>query len=97
VEVLPSTGSSPAPAKRQEPNTGTTLRVRRYEGCFSVEANMGKAEELRQNAENCEELAKVATNEPQKKRLERMADGWQSVAKTQAWLDGESDSVAPKT
>ena len=58
--------------------------------------DMGKAEQLRQNAENCEELAKATENEPAKKRYERMADGWQSVAKTQAWLDGETDSCAPK-
>ena len=53
---------------------------------------MGKTEELRQNAENCQELAKITENKPQKRRYERLAEGWQSVAQTQAWLDGEGDN-----
>ena len=50
---------------------------------------MNKAEELRDRAENCAELAQAAKSEPNKKRFERMAKGWKIVADNQAWLDGE--------
>jgi hypothetical protein len=50
---------------------------------------MNKAEELRNRAENCAELAQAAAREPEKKRFERMAEGWNIVAENQAWLDGE--------
>ena len=48
---------------------------------------MQKAEELRNHAENCAELAQAAA--PNNKRFERMAEGWKTVAENQAWLDGE--------
>ncbi len=54
---------------------------------------MKKAEELRHHAENCAELAQAATSEPNKKRFERMAEGWKTVANNQAWLDGEDSSA----
>jgi hypothetical protein len=38
-------------------------------------------------------LAQAATNEPKKKRFERMAEGWKIVADNQAWLDGEDSSA----
>ncbi len=50
---------------------------------------MQKAEELRNHAENCAELAQAAESDPKKKRFERMAEGWKTVAENQAWLDGE--------
>ena len=50
---------------------------------------MKKTEEFENRAENCTELAKSAEGEPKKKRFERMAEGWKTVAKNQAWLDGE--------
>ena len=50
---------------------------------------MNKTEELRHRAENCAELAQDAKSGPDKKRFERMAEGWQTVAENQAWLDGE--------
>jgi hypothetical protein len=56
---------------------------------FSREMGMNKTEELRHRAENCAELAQDATSGPDKKRFERMAEGWQTVAENQAWLDGE--------
>jgi hypothetical protein len=49
---------------------------------------MNKTQELRQNAENCSELARAADSDPAKKRYERMADGWRTVADAQQWLDG---------
>ena len=58
---------------------------------------MQKAEELRDRADNCAELAKAAESEPQKKRFKRMAEGWKTVAENQAWLDGEDGkSSAPR-
>jgi hypothetical protein len=43
--------------------------------------------DARQNAKNCEELAKDAHG-PTRKRLKRMAEGWRDVADVQDWLDG---------
>jgi hypothetical protein len=50
---------------------------------------MNQTEELKNRAENCAELAQTAESEPKKKRFERMAEGWKTVAENQAWLDGE--------
>jgi hypothetical protein len=41
----------------------------------------------RDNAENCDELARGADG-PNRKRLQRLARGWRAVAQTQEWLDG---------
>jgi hypothetical protein len=58
---------------------------------------MAKSDELRQNADNCVELAKATKNGPLKKRLERLAQGWKNVAENQAWLDGEpEEDTGPK-
>jgi hypothetical protein len=62
---------------------------------FHGETDMKKAEELRDCAENCAELAQAATSEPNKKRFERMAEGRKTVADNQAWLDGEDSSAKP--
>ena len=51
---------------------------------------MRKSDELRKNAQSCAEMAVVAEKEPSKKRYERMAEAWRSLADTQAWLDGDS-------
>jgi hypothetical protein len=56
---------------------------------FPKEAGMHKSDELRRNAENCAEMAQSSDNDPKKKRFERMAQGWNSLADSQAWLDGE--------
>jgi hypothetical protein len=56
---------------------------------------MKRAEELRLHAENCAELAEAAKSAPNKKRFERMAEGWKTVADNQAWLDGEDDNAKP--
>jgi hypothetical protein len=43
--------------------------------------------DARQNARNCEELAKDAHG-PTRRRLKRMAEGWNDVADAQDWLEG---------
>ena len=50
---------------------------------------MTKSGELRNNATNCAALANASSSEP-KKRYQRMAEGWDSVAENQEWLDGET-------
>lgn len=50
---------------------------------------MPTPEELRRNAENCAELAAIAADEPNQKRLKRMGKAWESLAETQEWLDGK--------
>ena len=49
---------------------------------------MKKTEEF----ENCAELAKTAESEPKKKRFERMADGWKTVAKTRLGSMAKTDN-----
>jgi len=61
-----------------------------------MEAGMTRSQKLQNRADNCVELAKAATDAAAKKRLERLAEGWKTVAETQAWLDGESDAPGPK-
>jgi len=56
---------------------------------------MTRSDQLRQNAENCSELAKASESDPKKKRYERMAEGWNSVAETQDWLDGAKPKPQP--
>jgi flagellar capping protein FliD len=50
---------------------------------------MNKTQELKQNAENCADLAATAKDERAKRRYERMEEAWNALAKTQAWLEGE--------
>jgi flagellar capping protein FliD len=56
---------------------------------LTEEAVMNKSQELKQNAENCADLAATAKDERAKRRYERMEEAWNALAKTQAWLDGE--------
>jgi hypothetical protein len=49
----------------------------------------------RKNAENCDELAQEAKG-PNRKRLERLAEGWRDVADMQDWLDGQTPSGKKK-
>ena len=71
------------------------FEVPRYgTGIVLMEADMTKSEALRQNAENCTELAEIADSQSNKMRYQRMAKSWTDLADTQAWLDGE---VATKT
>jgi hypothetical protein len=48
-----------------------------------------KSDEFRRHAENCNELAHDTTDAVAKRRYTRMAEAWESIAHTQAWLDGE--------
>ena len=58
---------------------------------------MTKSIELLRRSENCEELAQTARDDAAKNRLKRLAEGWRTVAETQAWLDGESDPAGQAT
>lgn len=51
----------------------------------------GKADDMRQNAENCADMAKEAKRQPDKTRFKRMEEAWSDLAKTQDWLDGKDD------
>jgi hypothetical protein len=53
------------------------------------EAAMQSSDELKKFAQNCTDLADTAHSEPNKKRFERMAEAWNDLAQSQAWLDGE--------
>jgi len=50
---------------------------------------MSTGDELRKNAQNCDDLAEHARNEPSRKRYRRIKKAWEDLAKTQDWLDGE--------
>jgi hypothetical protein len=57
---------------------------------------MSKSDEMKNIADNCIEMAQAAKDKPKKNRLERLAAGWNSLAKSQAWLDGEIDDPGPE-
>ena len=58
---------------------------------------MKKADELRKIADDCTKMARQTKDSPRKKRLERLAEGWDALAKNQAWLDGDPpDKPKPK-
>ena len=46
-------------------------------------------DQLRENAANCALLAEEATNEPTRRRYQRMQEAWLALIETEAWLDGE--------
>jgi hypothetical protein len=50
---------------------------------------MKQSDRLRENAENCFQLAARKTDEPSVKRYQRMANAWLALAHQQDWLDGE--------
>jgi hypothetical protein len=50
---------------------------------------------LRENAENCLQLAERAEGEPTFKRYLRMANAWKALANEQDWLDGEVSPLPP--
>ncbi len=53
--------------------------------------HLKQSDTVRENAENCRQLAERASSEPVAKRFLRMADAWMALAEEQDWLDGESD------
>jgi hypothetical protein len=61
-----------------------------------MEAGMSRSDELKKIADNCADMAQAAKDLPKKNRLERLADGWNTLAQSQAWLDGETDDPGPK-
>jgi hypothetical protein len=50
---------------------------------------MKQSDILRDNAENCLQLAEGANGQPAFKRYVRMAQAWMALAREQDWLDGE--------
>jgi hypothetical protein len=48
-----------------------------------------QSEDYLLNAENCAQLALDASDEPTRKRFQRMEAAWRELAKEQDWLDGE--------
>jgi hypothetical protein len=54
---------------------------------------MKQSDLLRENADNCLQLAERADGEPTHRRYMRMARGWTALANEQDWLDGEVSPV----
>jgi hypothetical protein len=50
---------------------------------------MDKSHEFQKNAEQCSEIAQSTDSASKRKRFERLAEGWSSLAEHQAWLDGK--------
>ncbi|HLG83700.1 MAG TPA: hypothetical protein VKY22_22040 [Bradyrhizobium sp.] len=50
---------------------------------------MKQSDVLRENAENCQQLAERARAQPVFRRYMRMAEAWIALADEQDWLDGE--------
>jgi len=57
---------------------------------------MKQSDLLRENADNCLQLAERAEGEPAHRRYTRMARGWTALAYEQDWLDGEVPPVVTK-
>ena len=57
--------------------------------------HMKPSDALRQNAENCLQLAERAEGLPAMRRYLRMAQAWTALAHEQDWLDGETPPLAP--
>jgi hypothetical protein len=55
---------------------------------FSILEAALNIEQLRENATNCAILAEEATNEPSRRRYQRMHDAWIALIETEAWLEG---------
>jgi hypothetical protein len=56
---------------------------------------MKQSDLLRENAENCLQLAEQAEGRPAFKRYMRMAQAWVALANEQDWLDGEVSPLSP--
>ena len=57
---------------------------------------MKQSDLLRENADNCLQLAERAEGGPAHRRYVRMARGWTALADEQDWLDGEVPPVLVK-
>lgn len=47
-----------------------------------------KAEEYRENAANCGEMATTTDDEPNRNRYKRMQEAWTALAEEVDWLEG---------
>jgi len=58
---------------------------------------MKQSDLLRENADNCLQLAEQHADAPSVRRYRRMAEAWLALAHEQDWLDGEisPNGVAP--
>lgn len=54
---------------------------------------MGQAQNFKENAENCAQLAAQASDEPTRNRYKRMEAAWRALAVEQDWLDGIVDQT----
>jgi len=52
---------------------------------------MGQVQKVKENAENCAQLAAHASDEPTRNRYKRMEAAWRALAIEQDWLDGIID------
>ena len=57
---------------------------------------MKQSDTLRENADNCMQLAERAEGQPAFNRYVRMADAWSALADEQDWLDGEISPLVPR-
>jgi hypothetical protein len=58
---------------------------------------MKQSDILRDNADNCLQLAERAQGQPAYRRYSRMAEAWMALAEEQDWLDGEVPPVKVRT
>jgi hypothetical protein len=56
---------------------------------------MRQSDLLRENAENCLQLAQRAEGQPAFRRYMRMTKAWMALANEQDWLDGEVSPLLP--
>ena len=75
---------------------GTGNQPAGYVG-VKTEGVMQTPKQLRENAENCAELAAKAPDEPDRARYQRMEKAWKSLAETQEWLDGKPVNSGTET
>ena len=71
------------------------MAARRCLSGSGEDAEMKQSQHFLENAENCAQLAARATDEPMRKRYERMEAAWRALAAEQDWLDGETAPDRP--
>jgi hypothetical protein len=62
-----------------------------------MSGSMKQSDVLRENAENCLQLAERAEAKPAFRRYSRMAQAWTALAREQDWLDGEISPLPTRT
>ncbi len=58
---------------------------------------MKHSDALRENADNCLQIADEKPDHPSIRRYTRMAEGWLALAHEQDWLDGEVPPQPPES